>query len=198
MPSSVSDLFQNNSEHLSLVDLINENSNLRMTEDESPTLLVKSPYYTNDEFVNVLKDKTGSFSLISLNTQSLNAKFTQLKTYIEFYKQNDLTINAFCLQETWLSDDSDTSLLQLEDYNLITKGKACSAHGGVGIYLHKSFDYEVLHITESENWDGLAISVNVNSKQVIIINIYRPPRSSVEAIKMFSDDLEMYHSRDSP
>ena len=189
MPSSVSDLFQNNSEHLSLVDLINENSNLRMTEDESPTLLVKSPYYTNDEFVNVLKDKTGSFSLISLNTQSLNAKFTQLKTYIEFYKQNDLTINAFCLQETWLSDDSDTSLLQLEDYNLITKGKACSAHGGVGIYLHKSFDYEVLHITESENWDGIAISVNVNSKQVIIINIYRPPRSSVEAIKMFSDEI---------
>lgn len=189
MPSSVSDLFQTDSEHLSLVELINENSRLRMTDDESPTLFVNSPYYSNDEFVNVLKDKIDSFSLISLNTQSLNAKFTQLKAYIEFYKQNDITVNAFCLQETWLSDESDTSLLQLEDYNLITKGKACSAHGGVAIYLHKSFNYEILQITESENWDGLAVSVNVNSKQVIVVNIYRPPRSSTEAIKMFSDEI---------
>jgi hypothetical protein len=197
MPSSVSDIFQTNSEHLSLVNLINENSEFMMTDEESPTLFVDSPYYSNDELLSVLKDKKDSFSIISLNTQSLNAKFSQIKSYLEFYNANNITISAFCFQETWLSNECDTSLLQLENYNLITKGKACSAHGGVAIYLHKCFSYEIIQINESPHWDGLVISVNINSfmsnshssKQIVIANMYRPPRSNVESIKMFSDEI---------
>ena len=205
MPSTISDIFQRNSKHLSLVELINENDIFKLIDDESPTLFVDSPYYDNDEFVSLLDDdKLGSFLILSLNTQSLNAKFSELKSYMEFYKNNNITVSAFCLQETWLSDESDTSLLQLEDYNLISKGKACSAHGGVAIYLHKSLNYEILQINESQNWDGLAISVSVNSsssnmntssKQVVIANIYRPPRSNVNSIKMFSDEIVQLFSR---
>jgi hypothetical protein len=71
MPIPISELFELNCDHLSLVDLIKESSCDITDDDESPTLFANSPYYDIDEFVTTLNDKNGSFSLISLNTQSL-------------------------------------------------------------------------------------------------------------------------------
>ena len=60
------------------------------------------------------------------------------------YNNNNSKLCSVLLQETWLSADSDVSLLQLDGYNLIHKGKSCSAHGGVAEYLHESFQYEII------------------------------------------------------
>ncbi len=42
----------------------------------------------------------------------------------------------------WLSNDADLSLFKLDNYNIISKGKTCSAHGGLVIYLHNSYRHK--------------------------------------------------------
>ena len=46
-----------------------------------------------------------------------------------------------CIQETWLTDQSDVSLFKIDGYNLISQGKKCSAHGGLAIYLNDILNY---------------------------------------------------------
>ena len=47
----------------------------------------------------------------------------------------DTAFSAICLQESWLTDDSDLSQYQLRNYNLIHQGGKCSGHRGLLIYL---------------------------------------------------------------
>ena len=73
------------------------------------------------------------FTILSLNCASINAKIDQIKIKIQQLENNGTNVSAVCIEETWLSDGSDTSLLQIDDYNLISKGKMCSSHGGLSI-----------------------------------------------------------------
>ena len=190
----IKDLLENKDySGFSLESLINED-----TGNEEPSLINEIRYYGNNEFINLLKGKDDFFNILSLNCQSLNSKFNQLKTYLELYKQNKVVIHAICLQETWIADGDDCSLLQLEDYNFISKGKSCSAHGGAAIYLHKQFSYVVLQLYEAISFDGLFIKVIMESfsahstvqKTLIIGNLYRPPRQNVDQINSFISDFE--------
>ena len=64
------------------------------------------------------------------------------------------------MQESWLSTESDTSLLKHEGYNLISVGKTCSAHGGLAIYLNDEMNYKILNLYEQSNiWEGQFIEV---------------------------------------
>ena len=127
------------------------------TENE-PWLFQNSPYYHTHEFCRLLDSKRDAFIILSLNCQSLHAKFEYLRTYLESY--NNYKIGAVCLQETWLAADSDLSLLQLDGYNLISVGKSCSAHGGVAIYLHENFNFKIIdHGMSSDIWDGQIIEI---------------------------------------
>ena len=47
--------------------------------------------------------------------------------------------SAFCLQETWLDEESDTSLFQIDGYTLICQGKICSSQAGLAIYLSNKY-----------------------------------------------------------
>lgn len=187
-----------NSTHLnkySLVNIMNENN--MNDDDNSPNLFQPSPYYTDNELVETLVNRSQSFNLLSLNCQSLNSKFNELQVYLEFYKLHNVVIHCVCLQETWLSDNCDTALLCLQGYNLIAKGKQCSAHGGVAIYLSDRYNYEEIPMIESNLWDGQFIQVSKNDneqfirekRKLVIANIYRPPCSNVANIDEFTEDL---------
>ena len=51
--------------------------------------------------------------------------------YSKYTTMERTEIHAICLQETWLSENSDTSLLHIDGFNLIMQGKICSAHADV-------------------------------------------------------------------
>ena len=179
----------------SLKDLVEENGLGADEDTNEPVLFQNSPYYENSDFVRLLTTKNGIFSIFSLNCQSLNAKFELLKCYIDLYNNNEHQLSAICLQETWLTADSDCSHLQLNGYNLIHRGKSCSAHGGVAIYLHNMFQYEIIDIHSNANiWDGIFIKISTNyrnvNKKLIIGNIYRPPRQTSENILTFMNELD--------
>ena len=55
----------------------------------------------------LFKYKSDSFSILGLNCQCLNAKFDQISIMVQQLKSKGYEFDAICLQETWLSDDSD-------------------------------------------------------------------------------------------
>ena len=186
----------------SLIDVLSTeyNRDEQCDVDENmPFLFENSPYYNSPEEIDLLKSKEGAFSIFSLNCQSLQAKFDQLKIYLENFTMARCPFTVIALQETWLNDNHDLSFLQLEGYNFIHKPRSCSAHGGVAIYLKGNCEYKVLSITSESNiWDGLFVEVILNNsengnsrKKVIVGNIYRPPRNTVDNYEIFCNEIEM-------
>ena len=84
-----------------------------------------------------------------------------------------------CLQESWLSDMDDLSLIQLSGYDCISQGKSCSNKRGLIIYKDQQFNYELnMKLNSYKHWERQIIQVNGGglSQMVTIGNIYRPPR----------------------
>ena len=119
--------FDENSSLTDLMEEEEEETDGRLNDENEPRTLQYSPYFNNTEFIKFLKDNENTFKLISLNCQSLNAKFEMLRTYISTFNESNSKLDAICLQETWLTADADLTLLQLPGYNLISQGKSCSA-----------------------------------------------------------------------
>jgi hypothetical protein len=181
----------NNLQHYSFVDMMEVDDEL----DNSMNLLKCSPYYNENLQQQAFSEGNQTLNILSLNCQSLNAKFDMLQIFIENMNSCDLVVDVFCLQETWISKNDDVSHLSIENYELISKGKQCSTHGGVAIYLHKKHKFHSIELFDSESWDGqfieigLSTSVINTNKKLVLGNIYRPPRTNVSDIDNFSREL---------
>ena len=74
-------------------------------------VLQLSPYTDEYSLTSVIKFKQHDFKIISLNCQSLSAKIDNFKILMHNLDNQQVYIDAICLQESWLSDLSDLSLL---------------------------------------------------------------------------------------
>ena len=123
-----------------------------------------SSYININNLNAILQNNKDNFTILSLNVQSLNEKFDQIKIFLHDLNDHGHKISAICIQETWLSDQHDQLFFQLEGYNFISQPKTSSNHGGVGIYLSESYDYSELQLyTGSQVWDGMFIEVKAPS-----------------------------------
>ena len=79
--------------------------------------------------------------------------------------------HLICLQETWLNDNSDLSLFNIDGNIRYSQGARCSRHGGLTTYVDSKFNPSD---TNSENWEGLFVSVvdNITRKEAAFGNIY--------------------------
>ena len=91
--------------------------------DNETEVINQSPYFDDEHLIKCQQNNHNSFLIFSLNCQSLND--------VCVFETCECEISAFCLQETWLGEDYDTSLLQIEGYSLISQGKLCSSHAGL-------------------------------------------------------------------
>ena len=161
----------------SLIHILNDDQEL----DDDFSMFKHSRYYTQDTFLDHINLQNDCFSILSLNIQSIHAKFDKMVLFLRALKQSNFEFSTICLQETWLDNNADLSLLQLENYTCISKGKQCSAHGGLIIYLHKQFGYTLKQIpNNSDIWEGLFIDIssNNNDKFITLANIYKPPKQN--------------------
>ena len=114
----------------------------------------------------------------------------EIKIQIETFRNSGCEISAFCLQETWLGEDYDTSLLQIEGYTLISQGKICSSHAGLAIYLNNK--YNTFKVFDKSNiWESqfLEITYQTMTKTIILGNVYRPPKDINENYQTFIDEF---------
>lgn len=175
-----------------------ENNNLinkisSQDDEQEPQVYVHSPYFDSSNILDALLPLRDEFTILSLNVQSLNAKFANLLLFLEHLRSHGFEFSCICLQETWLHNDSNLSLLQIKDYVCISQGNFCSSHGGLLIYLNAKFKHKVLNLyTGSDIWEGQFIEINGKSlnKKIILGNIYKPPRgNTIENIQSFINDI---------
>ena len=91
-----------------------------------------------------------------------------------------------------MSETSDISLLSLDNYNFIFQGKICSSYGGLAIYLLKKYDHKILTIHDhSDIWEGQFIKISgvTLHKNIVIGNIYRPPKDLKNNDRNFKEQL---------
>ena len=112
----------------SLIHLLQLNNN-EVDEQESQ-LLKHSSYYDADQFAELTDRCSHNFRILTLNIESINAKFDELTIYIEELSKINFKFSVICLQETWLSDDVDLSIFKIAGYDCISQGKSCSKKGG--------------------------------------------------------------------
>ena len=120
------------------------------SEHEIPNFC-NSRYVDMSELQSLFINNGNEFLILTLNIQSVNAKFNNLFPVINNLASQGLYFGAICLQETWTSNDSDLSLLQLPGYQLIHQGSKCTKHGGLIIYLNESYSYKMRNLYTRSN-----------------------------------------------
>ena len=154
-----------------------------------------SSYYDADTFSVLAEDNKHNLSVLSSNIQWIHSKFSELEGFVdELSTLNNFKFKIICLQESWLSENDDLSLIQLKGYDCIAQGKSCSNKGGLITYVDQHIKYEVLiNLNTYGNWEGQLIQVNGGglTQTFTIGNIYRPPRSLNENYNEFVNEFSM-------
>ena len=88
----------------------------RKRDDQTETF-DPSYYYDIDSFIDVCKLDDQTFSSLSLNIESLNAKFNQLSAFISMLDRQTCKIDAYLIQETWLSENQCKSSI-IDHYHM--------------------------------------------------------------------------------
>ena len=87
--------------------------------------------------------------MLSINCQSINARFDNLKLLFDDVNTKN-KILVICVQETWNHEGIDTNCFSLPDYTLINASRRLTAHGGLRIYLHDDFSYKEFNINATK------------------------------------------------
>ena len=128
---------------------------------------------------------------MSLNAQSLNAKFNSILIAIERLKSMKCCLSAICIQEAFFGDNESpiTELYKIPDYELIPQSSKLGQNGGLVIYLHTDFKYVIRKplCVKSELWECLVIDVKADhmKKTITLANVYRAPRTLQAHIETF-------------
>ena len=150
-------------------------------ENDEINITNPSPYYSLEQFVDYIYTLKDKFVVLSLNIQSINAKFDNFTILIDVINKQNSLIDAICLQETWLDEHDDISIFQIPNYYCISQPKHCSTHAGLVIYLNKKYNFDIIDIShKSDIWEGLFIRVSISkcNKSMILGDIYKPPKDN--------------------
>ena len=112
-----------------LVDILGNNDD---NEGDQVISQVKlSTYLDTHELSDKLYQAKSKLSILSLNAQSIMAKFDEFQIAIDQINSTGQEISIICIQESWLSSECNVQLFELHSYQLVSKGKYCSNHGGL-------------------------------------------------------------------
>ena len=136
--------------------------------------------------------------MLSLNTQSVNAKFDSIVTFLESARQQNVYFFVICLQESWLNDISDISLFLNKRFHLFLTRQEKHSHGLI-TYVDWSLNTSEVNMDfNSSVWEGLFVQIQDlgYTNDIIIGNIYHPPHdnNNKENISTFISELHSISS----
>ena len=164
---------------------LNENNSLsHLLETISPdmedvsNIIEESKYYDDTDFKDALQQYNSKISILSLNCQSINAKYNKLKICIDDVNTFN-PISIICVQESWCHDEIDINCFSLPNYTPINS--------------YRRLTYEKLPITHTSTlFERLFVEVwRINSiyKKYVIRNIYRVPSYISDDVKSFINEF---------
>lgn len=174
---------------------------LKLNEDSEEEALTfpRSPYIDIHSQSNFEILQKSTFNLLSINIQSINAKFNNLLPFLETLQDKGICFDAIQIQETWLSvnDDRDDDLFKrifnIPGYDLYILGRKVCAHGGLFTYVKDEYKCSVRPVCQNSTFESLFIDVNSESFQnkITLGNIYRPAKhnNSIKEINDFMNEI---------
>ena len=143
-----------------------QNCGLRMRrecrERFPPTDYEQFPYSLPSNLPSNMINTNSPFGILSLNTESLSAKFSDLQILLEALSSQNIHFPLICIQESWISDETMLQLLHLhvDGYNTFHVNATSSKHGGVVTHVDNSYDVTIkAQVNNSDIWDGLFIEI---------------------------------------
>ena len=131
-----------------------------------------SPYITDYVLPQSMENRKHGVNILSLNCQSVHAKFDYIRLLIDKFMQKDCHLQAICLQKTWFSSETDLSLFSIPGYHMISTGHYASNHGGLVIYLNKKWELQIIELKNKR-------------QKIVISNIYRTPYNLQDSLNTF-------------
>ncbi len=143
-----------------------------LAEGESPYNLLnfKCTYSSISNYKKV------GITIMTLNIQSLNAKFNELKDFIYSLTNNNSAPDIICLQELWRFPElAEFKIIGYQP--LIHKLRNNSQGGGVGIYLKNGIKGTIdikTSIFCEKVFESLVMEITFNKNKIIVGSLYRP------------------------
>jgi endonuclease/exonuclease/phosphatase (EEP) superfamily protein YafD len=138
------------------------------------------------------------FTMLTLNIQSLPAKFTEFSEFISLMSHNNCAPDIICLQELWQFPANVSFVLKGYHPLIYALRRNNVQGGGVGIYLKDKFQYtrlDGLSLFADRILETIFVEVSISKHtKVVVGSLYRPgtahPNLTVnELYSEFSDML---------
>ena len=84
-------------------------------EENEADIIEHSKYYDDKDFINALQSYNSKISMLSLNCQSISAKFDKMKLFLDDVN-NQNPISIICIQETWGHEGIQMNYFSLPNY----------------------------------------------------------------------------------
>lgn len=118
-----------------------------------------------------------------LNTTHPTINFTS-ESSIDQVRKNFLvdSMDVLCFSETWLNCDIPDELVGLRNFSLLRNDRRYGRGGGTCIYIRNKFDGDIMPVNDKViEIQGVHLNGTMGPqpcKSIIIILVYRPPRSN--------------------
>lgn len=140
---------------------------------------ISCEYYNIDKYNNL--PPSNGLTIFNMNSRSLNKNFDNITTFISLLN-NEFSIMGFT--ETWLNDNNNTSIININNYRLVEKHRHKRRGGGVCLYIKKNYNYKCRDDLSvfNDSIESLFIEITPQngSKHYVIGIIYRPPTGSYD------------------
>ena len=104
-------------------------------EENEADIIKHSKYYDDIDFNNALQSYNSKISMLSLNCQSISAKFDKLKLFLDDVN-NQNPISIICIQETWGHEGIQMNYFSLPNYKLINNSYRTFSYNVSRLYLN--------------------------------------------------------------
>lgn len=145
------------------------------------------PSSTSDQLNDLLNSKGIKF--IHQNIRGLYGKREILQTLFNSQKC------VVTLSETHITSN-DSHLFEMQGFHFISKNRQVGEGGGVAMYISDDIAWKRRHDLERDDTECLWIEIDIlNSKNLLVGCMYRPPDSSAYLNKDFNNNLDEMLSR---
>jgi len=142
--------------------------------DPYSNVVISSKYYDMCSLPAQLNGHDSPLFL-SINIQSLNSKYEELKTQIIELVNQKIQIDIIAIQETWEICQPD--VLSIPGFQpIIFKSRTQMRGGGIGFYVRNGLNVKVidnLSPFEQKIFEALTIQVSYPDKSILVTSAYR-------------------------
>ena len=167
---------------IKVLDLTYDNEDINHPFTRQPSL-----YYDYEGIKKFLRKHRNKITVLSLNIQSINAKLNELTLFLCKLLNDGLLFDVITLQECWLTDEKDLTLLNIPNYTIFAQanGVHLSTHCGLVTYVNNRLSADIfLKYKTSTTWEGLFVDISLSPKSKIAIgNIYKPPGTNIDEFR---------------